>query len=178
MIKLFILAIALSMDSFAVAIGLGTKYKDKTASLSLMTGIYFCICQTVMPFIGYLLGKETIGFFDSYLPYISCFLLVFIGGKMLYESFLEGEEENVDLTKIKILLLAIATSVDAIAAGFTLTTLPIDPIFACLIIGVATFNFSFGGVWVGRKFGDWLENKAEFVGGVVLILLGFSSLIH
>ncbi len=178
MIRLLILASALSMDSFAVSISLGSKYKTKLTSLALMTGLYFCICQTIMPLIGYAIGKETIGFFSRYVPFISCFLLVIIGGKMLYEAWSQDVDEPVvKITHMRILMLAIATSIDAIAAGFTLTTLPFNPLFSCLVIGIATFNFSWCGVWTGRVFGDWLENKAEILGGIVLILLGFSSLI-
>ena len=96
---------------------------------------------------------------------------------MIYESFQEGVEEDISvLTNKMMLILAIATSIDAMAAGFSLTLLDANPYIACLVIGIITFVFSWAGVFIGRKSGTWLESKAEFFGGTVLILMGFKML--
>jgi putative Mn2+ efflux pump MntP len=178
LIEVFVLALALSMDSFAVSIGLGSKHKINLKSLALMSGVYFGLFQALMPLIGYLGGKGVLGWVEEYASWIAFILLVLIGGKMIFESFAEGIEE--DITKIThrvMLMLAIATSIDAMAAGFALILLDVSPLIACLIIGVTTFLFSYIGVFIGSKSGTWLESKAELFGGVVLILIGLKILL-
>ena len=178
MIEVLVLAIALSMDAFAVSIGLGSKHKIKPTSLALMSGAYFGLFQALMPLIGYLGGKGVLGWVEEYAPLIAFILLVLIGGKMIFESFAEGIEEDIsNITHRVMLMLAIATSIDAMAAGFALTLLDINPLIACLIIGVTTFLFSYIGVFIGTKSGTWLESKAELFGGVVLILIGLKILL-
>lgn len=179
MVEVLILAIALSMDAFAVSIGLGAKHNTKIKSLSIMSGIYFGLFQGIMPLIGYVGGKGVMGWVESYAPWIAFILLLVIGGKMIYESFSEGiEEDLVKITHRVMLMLAIATSIDAMAAGFTLTILDVNPFVACFIIGVTTLIFSWVGVFIGSKSGTWLESKAEFLGGVTLILIGIKLLIE
>ena len=178
MIDVLILAIALSMDAFAVSIGLGSKHDKKTTSLALMSGVYFGLFQALMPMIGYLGGKGILGWVDSYAPWIAFLLLLLVGGKMIYESFVEGIEEDIaKITHRVMLMLAIATSIDAMAAGFTLNILDVNPFIACVIIGLATFCFSWAGVFIGEKSGVWLESKAELLGGIILILIGFKMLL-
>ena len=178
MIDVLILAIALSMDAFAVSIGLGSKHDKKTTSLALMSGVYFGLFQALMPMIGYLGGKGILGWVDSYAPWIAFLLLLLVGGKMIYESFVEGIEEDIaKITHRVMLMLAIATSIDAMAAGFTLNILDVNPFIACVIIGLATFCFSWTGVFIGEKSGVWLESKAELLGGIILILIGFKMLL-
>ncbi len=165
------------MDAFAVSIGLGSKHKKKTIPLALMSGIYFGLFQGLMPLLGYLGGKGVLGWVESYAPWIAFLLLLMIGIKMIYESFSEGIEDDIAIITHRVMLmLAIATSIDAMAAGFTLTILEVNPFIACAIIGVTTFCFSWGGVFVGAKSGTWLESKAEFLGGLVLILVGIKLL--
>lgn len=138
-----------------------------------MAGAYFGIFQAVMPLIGYLAGKGVADWIGTYAPWIAFFLLALIGAKMIYESFAEGIEDDLtNITHRVMLILAIATSIDAMAAGFTLTLLDVNLFIACLIIGVTTYFFSYIGVFIGVKSGTWLENKAAFFGGVVLILIG------
>ena len=178
MFEVLLLAIALSMDAFAVSIGLGAKNRQKTLSLGLMAGLYFGVFQGLMPFVGYMAGKGVLGWIESYAPWIAFILLALIGGKMLYESFAEGiEEDIVAVTHRVFLVLAIATSIDALAAGFTLTLLDVNPVIACLVIALTTFIFSFFGTFIGKQSGTWLESKAEFLGGVVLISIGLKILI-
>ena len=166
------------MDAFAVSIGLGSQHKRRPHSLALMSGFYFGVFQALMPLIGYLGGRGVLGWVEAYAPWVAFCLLFLIGGKMIYESFSEGIEEDIsNITHKVMLILAIATSIDAMAAGFALTLLDVGPFVACLIIGVTTYIFSYIGVFIGTKSGTWLESKAEFFGGVVLILIGLKILL-
>ncbi len=178
MIEVLILAIALSMDAFAVSVGLGSKQVRKTSSLALISAIYFGSFQALMPIIGFFGGKGVLGWVEDYAHWIAFFLLILIGGKMIYESISEGIEEDIANVTYKVMLiLAIATSIDAMAAGFTLNILEVNPLVACGIIGVTTFFFSWIGVFVGARSGTWLESKAELLGGIILILVGFRILV-
>lgn len=179
MTEVIILAIALSMDAFAVSIGLGaTKQHSKIAPLGIIVALYFGFFQGIMPIIGYLGGKGVVGWVESYTPWIAFLLLFLIGAKMIFDSLSEGIEKNISKITYRILLiLAIATSIDAMAAGFSLTLIPVNPFIACFIIGVVTFAFSWLGVLVGTKGGTWLESKAEFIGGVTLIIMAIKILI-
>lgn len=147
MLDVLFLALALSMDAFAVSIGLGAKLVGQTKKptvLAIKAGVYFGVAQALMPFIGFLGGHGVLGWVEGYAPYIAFVLLLFIGGKMIYESFVEGiEEDFCQITHRVMLTLAIATSVDAMAAGFSLPLLDVDPFLACALIGIVTFLFSF-----------------------------------
>jgi putative Mn2+ efflux pump MntP len=176
MIEVFILAFALSMDAFAVSIGLGTKKHHKY--LPLKAALFFGFFQALMPIFGYLGGKGIAAIVDGYSHWVAFILLVIIGIKMIYEGLSEGIEEDILAISNKLLLmLAIATSIDAMAAGFSLTLLAVSPYIACFIIGVVTFVFSVLGVYIGKHSGAWLEGKAEVFGGVVLVLIGFKFLL-
>jgi putative Mn2+ efflux pump MntP len=178
MLEVLFLGVALSMDAFAVAIGLGAKHQISTKKLAFMAAAYFGIFQAIMPLIGYLGGKGVLGWVAAYAPWVAFFLLAFIGAKMIYESFAEGIEEDLKhITHRVMLMLAIATSIDAMAAGFALTLIKVNPLLACAAIGVITYLFSYAGVMVGVKSGTKLESKAELFGGVVLILIGIKMLI-
>ena len=198
MIEVILLAIALAMDAFAVAIGLGAKSqkqnKQYVARLAMYAALYFGIAQGVMPLIGYLLGAALLGWLAAAAPWIGGMILIGLGGKMLYEVFTSDGEDAVDgalhlkadtkdavaiinnannrINHRTMLTLAIATSIDAMAAGFTLNLLALNAWLACLIIAVVTAGFSFFGVYLGRKSGTWLEDKAEALGGIVLIAIG------
>jgi putative Mn2+ efflux pump MntP len=181
-IEVVILALALSMDAFAVSIGLGAKHTCKTTYLAIMAGLYFGFFQGLMPMIGYLGGKEVFGWVGAYAPWIAFVFLVFIGSKMMYESISGITEKSIEKSIVKItnkvmLVLAIATSIDALAAGFSLNIFNVDSFVACAIIGFTTLFFSGVGVFVGTKSGTWLESKAELFGGIVLILIGFKLLL-
>jgi manganese efflux pump family protein len=177
MIEVVILALALSMDAFAVSIGLGSKHIKKTTSLAITAGIYFGLFQALMPLIGYMGGRGVFGWVEAYAPWVAFSLLLLVGGKMIYESISEGIEEDIaKITHKVMLILAIATSIDAMAAGFSLTILNVNPFVACAIIGTTTLFFSWVGVFVGAKSGTWLESKAELFGGIVLILIGLKLL--
>ena len=198
MIEVVLLAIALAMDAFAVAIGLGAKSQKQSKQyllrLAVYAGLYFGIAQGVMPLIGYLLGAALLGWLAAAAPWIGGIILIGLGGKMLYEVFTGDGEDAVDsalhlkagtndavtvtnnvnnrINHRTMLTLAIATSIDAMAAGFTLNLLALNAWLACLIIAVVTAGFGLFGVYLGRKSGTWLEDKAEALGGVVLIAIG------
>ena len=175
MFEVIVLAVALSMDAFAVSIGLGSK--GNTRGLGLKAGLFFGVFQGLMPFIGYLGGKGVLGQVDAYAHWIAFGLLAIIGAKMIYEGLQEGIEEDIAVITNKIMLvLAVATSIDAMAAGFSLTLLEVNAYLACFIIGVTTFLFSWAGVLIGKNSGTWLESRAEIFGGTVLILMGIKIL--
>jgi manganese efflux pump family protein len=173
MIELSLLAIALSMDAFAVSIGLGAQHPTDKIKVGLLAGLYFGFFQGLMPLIGYWGGKSLLEWTAVFTSWIAFGLLCAIGGKMIYESS-QTDENKFDkkLTHSILLILAIATSIDAMAAGFALNLLDVSILGACLLIGLVTFLFSVVGVYAGNKSGTLLGNKAEFLGGIVLILIG------
>ena len=186
MIEVFLLAIALAMDAFAVSIGLGAKSQKKSSAyvlrLAVYAALYFGIAQGVMPLIGYLLGAVLLGWLATAAPWIGGGILIVLGAKMLYEAF-NGEVEAVlaDSFDVNIqekinhrmmFTLAIATSIDAMAAGFTLNLLAVNAWLACFIIAIITAGFGFFGIYLGKSSGTWLEDKAEILGGLVLIAIG------
>ena len=186
MIEVFLLAIALAMDAFAVSIGLGAKSQKQSSAyvlrLAVYAALYFGIAQGVMPLIGYLLGAVLLGWLATAAPWIGGGILILLGAKMLYEAF-NGEIEAVlagsfdDNIQEKInhrmmFTLAIATSIDAMAAGFTLNLLAVNAWLACFIIAIITAGFGFFGIYLGKSSGTWLEDKAEILGGLVLIAIG------
>ena len=190
MIELLLLALALSMDAFAVSIGLGAKHHNQTLKISLMAAIYFGVFQGVMPLIGYLGGRSVLGFIAQFAPWVACIILVGLGGKMLYEAIKGDEDEDNEtdalelantselaLTHKTMVTLAIATSIDAMAAGFTLNLLSVNAFVACLVIAIVTGIFSFAGVFLGKQSGTWLESKAEIFGGLVLIGIGIKMVL-
>lgn len=186
MIEVFLLAIALAMDAFAVSIGLGAKSQKKSSAyvlrLAVYAALYFGIAQGVMPLIGYLLGAVLLGWLATAAPWIGGGILILLGAKMIYEVF-NGEIEEVladsfdgnvqeDINHRMMFTLAIATSIDAMAAGFTLNLLALNAWLACLIIAIITAGFGFFGIYLGKSSGTWLEDKAEILGGLVLIAIG------
>ncbi|HSR74668.1 MAG TPA: manganese efflux pump MntP family protein [Sulfurovum sp.] len=179
MIELIILAIALSMDAFAVSLGLGAKQGGFDKWLAIKVGLVFGFFQGFMPLIGYLAGIGLESFIESVDHWVAFVLLALIGAKMVYESFGEPvEEEIAQITNKVLLLLAIATSIDAMAAGFTLTLMATTVAVSIFVIGLTTFIFSYVGVWFGTHGGAYLESKAELLGGIVLIAIGLKILIE
>jgi putative Mn2+ efflux pump MntP len=177
--EVLLLAFALAMDAFAVSIGLGVKKKEFDKSLALKAAFFFGLFQALMPFVGHMASLGVGSLIESIDHWVAFLLLSIIGGKMLYESFGENTEDEISIITNKVLLiLAIATSIDAMAAGFTLNLLDFNPYLSMVIIGVVTFIFSFIGVVIGSKGGSFLEDKAEKLGGVVLIGIGFKILIE
>jgi putative Mn2+ efflux pump MntP len=179
-IEILLLGIGLSMDAFAVSICKGLSMKKINWKKAFILGIYFGIFQALMPVIGYFLGYAFESFVTSIDHWIALILLLLIGGKMIKEAFSKDESdncnENVDF-KIMV-ILAIATSIDALAVGITFAFLNVNLILAVTLIGIITFIISLIGVAIGNKFGRKHENKAEILGGAVLIFIGLKILLE
>ena len=177
--EIILIGIGLSMDAFAVSICKGLAAKDKPLKTAAVCGTWFGLFQAIMPVIGYYLGVLLAGLIESIDHWIAFGLLAIIGANMIKEAFSKKEEDvSNDLSFFKMLVLALATSVDALAIGITFAMLNVNIWISILIIGLCTFIFSFCGAFIGNKFGEKHKNKAEFVGGLILILLGSKILIE
>lgn len=178
--ELLILAIGLSMDAFAVAICKGLAIKEARLKHMIIAGVYFGGFQALMPVIGYLLGVNFKGLIERFDHWIAFFLLALIGGNMLREALSKGEEEelNTSFGPGSMIPLAVATSIDALAVGVTFAFLQVRIIPAVSMIGITTFLFSLVGVKIGNIFGLKYKTKAEFAGGVILILIGLKILLE
>ena len=174
-----VIAVGLAMDAFAVAICKGLSMKKMSWKKGLIVGGYFGFFQGLMPLIGYLLG---VGFQDKVTGvdhWIAVILLGTIGINMIKEALSKEEECKNDNVNFKeMVVLAIATSIDALAVGITMAFLEVNIITAVLAIGIITFIISVIGVKIGNIFGDKYEKKAEFVGGIILILMGLKILLE
>ena len=176
---LFLIALALSMDAFAVAICKGLSVKKVGAKHILTVGIYFGGFQALMPLIGSLLGFKFERFIVSIDHWIAFVLLAVIGGGMIREAIAGGEDEANDSFSFKTMLpLALATSIDALAVGISFAFLGVDIVAAAVLIGVTTFVLSGAGIVVGNVFGAEYKSKAELAGGIVLILIGLKILLE
>ena len=179
-LDLLILAVGLSMDAFAVSICKGLAMKKAARKAQLSCGAWFGGFQALMPLIGYFLGSLFIDAISAIDHWIAFALLAIIGINMLREA-LNGEEEttDADLSVKTMFLMAVATSIDALAVGISLAMAGVSNIFlAVLLLGVTTFVLSAIGVRVGIVFGSRYEKKAELMGGVILILLGVKILLE
>ena len=183
LLELFILAVGLSMDAFAVSACKGLSVKKMEPKHALICGAYFGGFQALMPYAGWLLGAQFAGYIQHLDHWLAFFLLAFIGGKMVWES-LKGEAEetacavSVTLDYKQLLLMAVATSIDALAVGVTFAFLNVDILPAVTVIGCTTFVISLAGVVIGTFFGARLQCWAEIAGGVILILLGGKILLE
>jgi len=179
-LELLLLAVGLAMDAFAVAICKGLASPRITLKNALTVGLWFGGFQALMPTIGYLVGSRFAKYIVAFDHWIVLFLLVFIGGNMIREA-LTGEDEDVDASMgfQAMLLLALATSIDALAAGITFAFLPdTNIVLSIAAIGVITCVISMFGFKIGNVFGSRYKSKAEFAGGVILILLGVKILLE
>ena len=179
LIELFLIAVGLSMDAFAVSVCKGLAMPKCTFKKVAIVGLWFGGFQALMPAIGYILGaqfQEAIASIDHWIAFV---LLALIGGNMIHEA-LDNDEEEADasLDVKTMFLLAVATSIDALAIGITFAFLKVNIIPAVCFIGIVTFIISFAGVKIGNVFGARYKNKAEIVGGVILILLGLKVLLE
>lgn len=178
-ISLIILAIGLSMDAFAVSICKGLGMEKVTLKKALIVGAWFGIFQALMPFLGYLLGKNFQNLIEKYDHWVAFVLLLLLGINMIKESLTKEETEtNGSLTFKSMLVLAIATSIDALAAGITFGVLETNIYLAISLIGAITFVISAVGVKIGNVFGLKYKSKAEMVGGIILILLGVKIILE
>ncbi|MDR0763650.1 MAG: manganese efflux pump MntP family protein [Bacteroidales bacterium] len=176
-LEIIFIAVGLSMDAFAVSITLGLSTKKLNPSKVIIPSLYFGFFQSIMPLIGYFAGIYFANKIQDADHWVAFALLVLIGGKMIKDSFSkEKKEENFGFRKM--LTLAIATSIDALAIGITFAFFEVNIYTAILAIGVITFFISMGGVVIGNTFGIKLKSKAGLIGGAVLILIGTKILIE
>ena len=183
-VELFLVGVGLSMDAFAVSICKGLGMRRLNMRQALVIGLFFGGFQALMPLIGWALGTQLADFITPIDHWIAFILLVLIGGKMLLDAFREGDEEDAGEPKDtrldfkELLMLAIATSIDALAVGITFAFLGVNIVVAIAIIGVTTFVLSVVGVAVGHAFGARYEKGATIAGGIVLILIGCKILLE
>ncbi len=181
MLEIFLLALALAADAFAAAIGLGATHQNESKTyflkIALLVGLYFGVAQGVMPLIGYALGSTMLGWFADWASWIAFLILLALGVKMLYESRSINDDIRINLSHKTLLSLAVATSIDAMAAGFTLNLLSVNAYLACLIIALTTGFLSVLGAYIGRQSGTWLGSWAEALGGLVLIAIGVNMVV-
>ncbi len=186
-IELLLLAVGLSMDAFAVSICKGLALRRVRFRQAAICGVWFGGFQALMPLVGYILGAQFADSIHTIAPWIAFALLCLIGANMIREAFAGAEEVNADLGVKSMLLLAIATSIDALSVGITFACVPItilsasalvNTLLGVAVIGVVTFAFSCVGVKIGNVFGARYRAKAEIAGGVILILIGLKILLE
>lgn len=178
-IEILLISIGLAMDAFAVSICKGLSIKKMNWKNAIIIGMYFGIFQAGMPILGYFLGSTFERFIINIDHWIAFSLLTGIGFDMLKEAFSKESEHSNDKVDFKtMIILSIATSIDALAVGITFACLKTKIIVSALTIGIITFFMSVIGVKIGNKFGDKYEKKAEIMGGVILILLGVKILLE
>lgn len=184
LVEIFLVGVGLSMDAFAVAICKGLAMPRVNRKQTLLISLYFGVFQAVMPLTGWLLGSQFARHVTKMAPWIAFVLLAWIGGSMIRESLSNKAEEEkaepVELRHRELLMLAIATSIDALAVGvsFSMVELTVPIYAAAALIGCTTFAISVAGVFVGNLFGARYKNRAEFVGGAILILIGLKILLE
>ena len=183
-IELLLIGVGLSMDAFAVSICKGLAMRRVNKKQAFVIGLFFGGFQALMPFIGWALGTQFESYITSIDHWIAFVLLAFIGGKMIAEA-VRPEDENVEIDKMdppldvkEMFVLAVATSIDALAVGVTFAFLHVNIVWAVTFIGCTTFILSAIGVKVGNVFGMKYKSKAEFVGGLILVLMGIKILLE
>ena len=186
--SIFMTGIGLSMDAFAVSLAKGLCLKDDEFKYSFRVALFFGGFQALMPLLGWWLGRYFEGYITSFSHWIAFILLSIIGGKMLLEAMKElrtKEEDKIHLecerdefSYKKITILAIATSIDALAVGVSFAFLNVNIIPSIIIIGITTFVLSFFAVFLGKKLGEYMQSYAELFGGAILIFIGVKILLE
>ncbi len=178
-LEIALIGVGLAMDAFAVSVCKGLSMKKLDWKKAIIIALYFGVFQAGMPIIGYFLGSTFESLVTQIDHWIAFILLGVIGGNMIKDAFSKDCEKANDRVDFKeMLVLAIATSIDALAIGITLACLKVNLLESASIIGIITLVLSLIGVKIGNKFGDKYENKAELVGGVILILMGTKILLE
>ena len=186
--ELFLIAVGLSMDAFAVAVCKGLNMRKINYKHTFVIALFFGGFQALMPVIGWALGKQFESYITRYDHFIAFGLLAFIGGKMIWDAVKpekdgadekgapggEGEKLNIK----ELFVLAVATSIDALAVGVTFAFLNTNIVLSASLIGVTTFVLSALGVLIGNRFGAKYERKAELAGGIILVLIGLKILLE
>ncbi|HJJ31041.1 MAG TPA: manganese efflux pump MntP family protein [Methanocorpusculum sp.] len=180
LLSTLLIAVGLALDAFSVSLAGGAVLKKNIVKTALAAGGMFGFFQFIMPLIGFAVGAPISQFLQTIGNWIVVALFFFIGGKMIYDGC-KGEEESVNLTGFKVLLiLAIATSIDALAVGISygLMGMGSEILLSSIIIGIVSFLFGFAGVLAGHKLSNILGSKMEIVGGVILVLIGVKFLVE
>ena len=199
--EIFLIAVGLSMDAFAAAICVGLGMKKVTILKPLIVGLYFGVFQAVMPLIGYMAATLFADYINAYDHWVAMALLCFLGGKMIIGSFkkegcpdrdcpdeicedrscpgrVRPHEQEAGLKPARMLMLALATSIDALAVGVSFAFLQVNILPAVLLIGITTFVISVLGVKIGNVFDARFKSKAELLGGIILTLIGLKILLE
>jgi putative Mn2+ efflux pump MntP len=177
---IFIIAVGLGMDAFSVAVGVGASGRRLTYGPVLRLSLAFGLFQFIMPLAGWLAGMTVAAWIADFDHWIAFILLAFVGGKMIWESFHgDGRAESaVDPTKgLTLLMLAVATSIDALAVGLSFAFLKIAIFYASILIGIVAFAMTLVGMVFGNKLGELFGKRAEMIGGLVLIGIGVKILL-
>ena len=178
-LELLIIAVGLSMDAFAVSIGKGLCVREVRLRHVIITGAWFGGFQALMPLVGFALGVSFAALVESVDHWIAFVLLGVIGANMIRGSFTgDDDAPSADFSMRAMLPLAIATSIDALAVGVSFAFLKANIWIAALVIGVTTYLFSVAGIKIGHRFGTRHKSRAEFIGGVVLVLMGIKILVE
>lgn len=180
MLRLLLIAISLAMDAMAVSISVGLACPSSALRQGVRLGLWFGAFQFGMPLLGFLLGHTLSSYVEAAAPWIAFALLAFIGGKMIWDALQPGEEsEDLScLTNGKLCLLAVATSIDALAVGVGASLMGMPLLWSCTVIGLTAFALSFLGAVVGRRLGDVFQTYAQAAGGLVLVVIGFKFLLE
>lgn len=177
-ISISLVAVALAMDAFSVSMTKGFTQKNLKSSQILLYGLFFGGFQALMPILGYFCGNVIASIVEALASIIGFVLLLLIGCNMIRESLSsEGEEVSDEFSLKEVTLLAIATSIDAFAVGITIALLKDPILISSVIIGIVAFAFSIAGIFIGRKIGDYVGDKFQILGGVILILIGIKILL-
>ena len=177
-ISTFLIAVALAMDAFSVSMTKGFTQKHLTKSQILYYGLFFGGFQFFMPILGYYCGNVIASIVEALAPIVGFVLLLIIGLNMIRESLSSDDEEINDYFSFKeVTLLAIATSIDAFAVGITIALIKDPILISSFIIGVVAFAFSVAGIFIGKKLGNYVGDKFQILGGVILILIGIKILL-
>lgn len=177
--EILLIGIGLAMDAFAVSICKGLSMKKMNWKNAIIIALYFGVFQALMPLIGYFLGMTFESIVTTFDHWVAFALLTLIGGGMIKESFDDEDDKKNDKVDFKtMVVLAIATSIDALAIGITFAFFDVNIVLAVSIIGIITVIISVLGVKIGNRFGDKYQNKAQLMGGIILVLLGFKILLE
>ena len=176
--EIFLISIGLGMDAFAVSICKGLSIQKINCQKALIIALYFGIFQALMPMVGFLLAKNLSSELINLNYWIAFILLSVIGINMIIQSFKNDEKENDDISFKTMFVLAIATSIDALAVGVSFAFLKMDITIAVICIGIITFILSLIGVKLGNVFGEKYKQKAEITGGIFLIFIAFKMILE
>ena len=183
-IVLFLMGVGLSLDAFAVTVCKGHAKRKVNKKQAIVIGLFFGGFQALMPLLGWTLGIQFEQYITSIDHWIAFILLGFIGGKMIVEA-VKPDDESVEVKEMdpplnnkEMFVLAIATSIDALAVGITFAFLDYPIVESIIIIGITTFVISIIGVYIGNFFGSMYKKKAELAGGIILVLLGVKILLE